>query len=178
MRLAALVLATAVGLAACQSMYGTPPDPMPHLRARRAPPVAVLPVKYVDDCTTDFHRDARGLHAKPDAAATLVTSGDMAATSAAKSSGTTQTDLLVRTIQHYADALRADPYNARATLGLAVAYDRVLRKGCALAMLRRLEDLAQNPVIAPDAGHKIDDVVDNPQWFQGYRKDALAAVNH
>jgi hypothetical protein len=181
MRPIALIIAFAAALAAlagCKSMYGDPPDPMPKIHARPAPPVAVEPVHYIDDCATDFHRDTRGVHAKRDAADTLVSSGDAAATSAAKASGAAQTDLLVRTIQHYADALRADPYSARATLGLAVAYDRVLRKGCALAMLRRLEDLAQNPVVAPDAGHKIDDVVDNTQWFKGYRKDALAAVNH
>jgi hypothetical protein len=181
MRPAALVIALVAALAAlaaCKTMYGDPPDPMPKIHARPAPPVAVEPVHYIDDCATDFHRDAHGLRAKPDAAATLATSADAAATSASAATGAAQADLLVRTIQHYADALRADPYNARATLGLAVAYDRVLRKGCALAMLRRLEDLAQNPAVAPDAGHKIDDVVDNTQWFKGYRKDALAAVNH
>ncbi|HEX4452909.1 MAG TPA: hypothetical protein VH143_18670 [Kofleriaceae bacterium] len=95
---------------------------------------------------------------------------------AATKSGAEQATLLVESIEHYADALRADPYDASATLGLAIAYDHVLRKGCALAMLRRLNALSQNARISPDAKSRVAAVVDNPQWFKGYRNDALEAV--
>jgi|SRR5580704_3485427 hypothetical protein len=169
-----------VVLAGC-SMYGAPPDHLhnpAHVRPPAGSDAGEPAIAYVDDCATDFHRDARAVHPQPKLAADLVKTGDTTRDAAAKATGSQQAELLVSAIQHYADALRADPYDANATLDLAVAYDRVLRKGCALALLRRLDSLAQNPHVAPDAGQRVADVVDNPQWFKGYRKDALAAVDH
>lgn len=170
----------AVMLAGC-SMYGAPPAVLhspPHLRPPAGSDAGEPPIAYVDDCATDFHRDARAVHPQPKLAADLVATGDATRDAASKATGAQQAELLVSSIQHYADALRADPYDANATLDLAVAYDRVLRKGCALALLRRLDSLAQNPHVAPAASERVADVVDNPQWFKGYRKDALAAVSH
>ena len=161
-------------------MYTAPNEQLHRIAQRPVPAGADVaqPIAYVDDCPTDFHRDARGVRTQPRVAASLVETGNASRDAAAQSTGSQQVELTVSSIQHYADALRADPYNASATLELAVAYDRVLRKGCALAMLRRLDSLAHNPTIAPDAGQRVADVVDNPQWFRGYRKDALAAIDH
>lgn len=167
-------------LAGCQPMYGSPSEPL-HTPASHHPPKGTTTeaaVAYVEDCPVDFRRDARTVRRQPQVAETLVTEGDTSVESSAKAtSDTAKVDLIVRGIQHYADALRADPYDAHATLKLALAYDRVLHKGCALAMLHRLDALAQNPKLAQDAQHRIDDIVDNTQWFKGYRKDALSAVN-
>ena len=133
---------------------------------------------YIEDCTTDFHRDPRNVQRKPQVAVQQVAEGDTTLVDAQKQTvDTARTDLVVRGIQRYSDALRADPYDADATLKLALAYDKVLRKGCALAMLHRLESLTQNPRLATDASRRIDDVVDNAGWFKGYRKAALQAVN-
>src|SRR5277367_2636018 len=166
----------AIAVVGSCSMYGAPADHLhnpAHVRAPVGSDAGEPPIAYVDDCATEFHRDARAAHPQPKVAADLVKTGDATRDAAAKASGVQQVELLVSSIQHYADALRADPYDANATLDLAVAYDRVLRKGCALALLRRLDSLAQNPRVAPDAGQRVADVVDNPQWFKGYRKDAL-----
>ncbi|MGE5182734.1 MAG: hypothetical protein ACM31C_11755, partial [Acidobacteriota bacterium] len=76
----------------------------------------------------------------------------------------------------YRNALIKDPYNVTATLELAVAYDKVLRKGCAIAMLKRLSALSNNPKWANEANRNIDSIDANGQWFKGYRKDAMAAV--
>jgi hypothetical protein len=84
---------------------------------------------------------------------------------------------VVKSIDKYVAAPRADPYSAAATLRLAVAYDQVRYKGCALAMLRRLHALGANTKLVPDQAQRIDDLVDNPQWFKDYRKEALAAAN-
>jgi len=167
-----------VALAGC-AMYG-PPEHLHKVEPRPVPPGSdvAAPLAYVDDCATDFHRDARVVRVLPRMAEALVQTGNASRDVAVKSTGSKQVELTVSSIHDYADALRADPYNASATLELAVAYDRVLRKGCALAMLRRLATLATNPKVAPDASDRVADVVDNPQWFRGYRKDALAAVDH
>jgi hypothetical protein len=171
----AFVLVLVAGCA----LYGAPSDPL-HGVARVRPPAGSADgtptVVYVEDCETDFHRDARGVVAQTAVAKDRVHDGEAASTIAATKSGAEQATLLVESIEHYADALRADPYDASATLGLAIAYDHVLRKGCALAMLRRLNALSQNARISPDAKSRVAAVVDNPQWFKGYRNDALEAV--
>ncbi|HEY1551204.1 MAG TPA: hypothetical protein VGG28_25420 [Kofleriaceae bacterium] len=162
------------------ALYGGPSDPLHRVPQTKPPAGAAADdtpaVAYVEDCETDFHRDARGVVVHPDTATTRVREGETASITATKKSGVEQAKLLVESIDHYADALRADPYDASATLGLAIAYDRVLRKGCALAMLRRLNALSQNPHVSPDAKLRVANVVDNPQWFKGYRNAALTAV--
>src|SRR5690242_2678860 len=148
-----------VCLTAC-SMYGEKPAPLHPVESRNPPKDwnkdPETKVSYIDDCATDFHRDAAHVKRQTRAAETHVTDGDTQLAASDKATDqTAKTDLIVRGIQHYADALRADPYDANATLKLAVAYDRVLHKGCALAMLHRLDALAQNPRLAPDAGHRV-----------------------
>ena len=84
--------------------------------------------------------------------------------------------MIKEAIDKYRNALIKDPYNVDATLKLAVAYDKVLRKGCALAMLKRLAALSNNPKCASEANRNIDSIDANGQWFKGYRKEAMAAV--
>ena len=55
-------------------------------------------------------------------------------------------------------------------------YDKVLYKGCALAMLKRLASLAGNPKFANDTSHALGAIGDNGTWFKGYRKDAMQAA--
>ena len=84
--------------------------------------------------------------------------------------------LLKEAIDKYRNALIKDPFSVEATLKLAIAYDRVMRKGCAIAMLKRLAALSNNPKFAPEANRNIDAIDANGQWFKGYRKDAMSAV--
>jgi hypothetical protein len=164
------------------SMYGAPParlhpvEPIHHATTTTAP----APVVYNDDCTVDFHHKPppQGVQRHTAVAATQVTNGDATLATANKTANdAARADLIISGIQHYSDALRADPFDATATLKLALAYDKALHKGCALALLHRIDELAQNPKFATDANGRADDVVLNPQWFRDYRKDALAAVN-
>ena len=60
--------------------------------------------------------------------------------------------------------------------GTTLAYDRLLRKVCALAMLKRLVALQNNPTWTKAVTAKISQISDNAQWFKGYRKDAMSAV--
>jgi hypothetical protein len=173
-------LIACIGLVACQPLYATGPVGLRNPPQRPHPKGDVATVEvpvYIEDCSTDFHR-ARTATPKPAVAESLVVTADTQLDTATHAPDAAKPALVVRSIETYSDALRADPYNAAATLKLALAYDKVLRKGCALAMLRRLESLTANPKLASDATRRIDDVVDNVAWFKGYRKDALAAVNH
>jgi hypothetical protein len=87
-------------------------------------------------------------------------------------------DMLAEGIADYGRALEKDAFSAEATLKLALAYDKAHRKACALTMLRRLSQLAENPTFERAANDRIDAVMDpkNKSWFEGYRKDARRAV--
>jgi hypothetical protein len=168
------------GIAACQPLYGAAPERLHTPEKRKRPPDApdaAEQIKYIDDCTAQFQDDPRKWHPVPAMARPLIETGDTAIASSDKTQEpNAKVGLIREAIDRYRIALQKDPYNADATLKLAVAYDKVLRKGCALAMLKRLSALTNNPKFATEANRAADAVGDNGVWFKGYRKDAMAAV--
>ncbi len=167
-------LVVVVMLAACQPMYERPPQKLKNPVSHRGPATTTTeqqPV-YDDNCPVDF--------SAPPVAKRPVAKGDRRVgngegdVNVAPKAETPQEAL--RRLEGYRATLIADPYNAEATLELALAYDRFLRRGCAIAMLKRLERLAQNPKFKAEA--QIDRVVYNEQWFKPYRQDALRALGH
>lgn len=169
-----------LGLVACQPLYGSRPERLHTLDQKKRPadqPVGDGQVTYVEDCTASFQDDPRKARPQPPQSRQLVDLGDVAIASSDRAQqAESKVGLIREAIDKYRNALLKDPYNSDATLKLAVAYDKVLRKGCALALLRRLAALGNNPKIAPDALRQIDAVSDNSQWFKGYRKDAMSAI--
>ena len=169
-----------VGVTACQPLYGGAPEHLHNPEKKKRPPEPAgteEQIKYIDDCTASFQDDPRKWHPNPQLARPLVDTGDTAIQSADKTAEpNAKVGLIREAIDKYRLALTKDPYNADATLKLAVAYDKVLRKGCAIAMLKRLSALAANPKFANEANRQIDAVGDNGIWFKGYRKDAMQAV--
>jgi len=180
----ALVVSVAVGagigLAACQPLYGGKPEKLVAPQRRKAPPkeeVTEAPIKEIDECQADFRGDPKNVRVQTSLSNQLTGEGDTALASSDKSNEPQQrVGLLRESIDKYRNALIKDPYNAEATLKLALAYDRVYRKGCALAMLKRLASLTANPKYGKTANPTIDSISDNGQWFKRYRKDAMAAV--
>lgn len=166
--------------AGCQPLYGGKPERLATPQKKATPkdePVADAPVKMVEECTADFQVDPRTVRPQPSQSEALTDQGTTAIASSAKATEPTARAGLIREgIDKFRNALIKDPYNAAATLKLALAYDSVYRKGCALAMLKRLAKLAGNPKFSRTANAEIDSIGDNGQWFRNYRKDAMTAV--
>jgi len=173
-------LLLAVGIVACQPLYGGKPEKLHNPEKKKKPPEppeTANEVKYIDDCNADFRDDPKKAHPQQALSKQLQQTGDTALDSSDKTAEVNaKVGLLKEAIDKYRNALIKDPYNIEATLKLAVAYDKVLRKGCAIAMLKRLASLSNNPKWAPEANRNIDAIDANGQWFKGYRKDAMAAV--
>lgn len=167
-------------LTGCQALYGGKPEKMRNPEKKKKPPEPaeeVVAVKYVDDCAADFRGDPAKARPQPGIANQLVGEGETALQSSAKAKDPAgQAELIKVSIDKFRNALVKDPYNTDATIQLAVAYDLVYRKGCALVMLKRLAALEANPKYAKGAKLAIDRITDNAQWFKGYRKDAIAAI--
>jgi hypothetical protein len=164
----------------CQSLYGGRPEKLPPVPRKKAPPeapVAEVQVKEIDDCKADFQADPKLVRPQSALSNQLTGEGDTAIANSDKAAEpAAQAGLLREGIDKYRNALLKDPYNPEATLKLARAYDRVYRKGCAIAMLKRLAKLAENPKFSKPAAREIDSISDNDQWFKRYRKDAISAV--
>lgn len=176
-----IVLAMAV--VACQPMYGAKPQKL------KDPPVVQRdepkdkdqkPVRqHVDKCDSNFHLPvpAKGAPRDPGSAATQMRAGNDVQARADKAPAVDEKrQLILAAIDHYHRALARDPYDAEVTLRLALIYYRTLRKGCALAMLRRLETLANHQSFEKLANSMKRQVHDNTSWFADYRSEALRQI--
>ena len=170
-------------IAACGGVYDGPaeplskPKPVPESKRPPVPPTTIAKTPYVEKCTVDFRRDPINVRRDPKAAGTHVAAGGIKVAQAGHApQERTKIDAMIDGINAYRRALEADPYDAEATLQLALAYDEVLRKGCALAMLRRLDELALHPKLGIAAKPRTRRVKDNADWFHDYRKEALDAI--
>lgn len=175
-----LVLACLLTATACQPLYGSKADKLSSPTKKKKPPEPqgeAVQVKYIEECEAKFREDPKLARQDTTRANSLVADGESAMSQANKAQDpAAQAELIKVAIAKYREALLKDPYHQEATLKLAVAYDSVLRKGCALALLKRIQTLQASQRFARGANRAADDVVDNKQWFKGYRKDAESAV--
>ncbi|HEY0987532.1 MAG TPA: hypothetical protein VGD80_10795 [Kofleriaceae bacterium] len=165
--------------AGCQALYGGKPEKLPAVQRKKAPPeapIAEVQIKEIDECQADFRGDNKNVRRQTPLANQLTGEGDTAIANSDKATGAAQAGLIKEGIDKYRNALLKDPFSPEATLKLALAYDRVYRKGCAIAMLKRLATLSTNPNFAKASNAAIESIGDNSGWFKRYRKDATAAV--
>lgn len=175
-----LVVAIALATVACSPLYGAKPEKLAKPQPKKRPPeekVAAPEVKYVEDCNASFRDDPKTAKTEKAIADRLANDGDAAMDVGKKAKEPAgQASGYKEAIDKYGNALKKAPFDATITLKLALAYDAVYRKGCAIALLKRLESLSKNPKVSPDANRIIDSIGDQPTWFKGYRKDAIAAI--
>lgn len=177
----ALAIACLV-FAACQPMYKDKAETLKNPPKRNQPVVVVGPEPeptFVDACDVDFSAPpVKSSKRRLSQSQQQTSNGNAALQPVLTARPTTATSVKSASdaVDLYRKALVADPYNAEATLKLALAYDRLLRKGCALALLRRLDSLASNGTLDPHATPMVDLVVQNPHWFKPYHSEALKAV--
>jgi hypothetical protein len=178
-----LVLVAAVGAGGlgCQALYGAKPDKLATPPRRRAPPPEVVvdvPVKEIEECQADFRGDSKRMPAPQLKLARDLTSQgvDTMATVDKTPDPMAQATKVIDAIDKFRNALIRDPYNIEATLQLALAYDRLYRKGCAIAMLKRLAAMTVHPDFQRNANVAVDSITDNATWFKRYRKDAMTAA--
>lgn len=175
-----LVAMAALGLCACQPMYGAKPDKVKNPSVVRHVPTAdppPVPKVYIDDCQYKVVSTPKPPKRDIPRAEESTRRGDAALGTFEKASDTkSKTDMLIDSVQQYGNALEKDPFSAEATLKLARAYDVAQRKGCALRLLGRLAKLAENPTFEKKANEQLDEIQNHKAWFEDYRKDALQAA--
>jgi hypothetical protein len=82
---------------------------------------------------------------------------------------------VIDAIKKLKSALGQDQFSPLATYQMAVAYTLVQKKGCALMLLQRLNDLQRMPEVAREAELVIKRAAQD-QVFDAFRKDADAAM--
>lgn len=177
-------LSLAIGLlvsvvSAC-SMYGdkapklrNPVPVTPDISKTGDPPVAVVP--DIEEC--EYHERVMPVAKRSAKTDELEHAGDARSRVFTKSTDEkVKTEALIDVIDAYGRALATDPFNPDLTLKLALSYDRAHRKGCELALLKRLQRLSSNDKFAKKANPVIDEVLDRKDYFKRYRKDAVSAL--
>jgi hypothetical protein len=180
----ALLVLGLVGTTGCKPLYSGKPEKQVNPKKTKKPveeevATASQP-KYIEDCPVSFREDPKTFpKADLRASAQAAADGDAAVIQGTKATDKQSKGALFKAaIEKYRTALQKSPYDANITLKLAVSYDTMLRKGCALALLRRIADLRKHPKFMREANNAGNDVAANGSWFAGYRKDANAAVGN
>ena len=176
-------LALLLAASACSGPYSNPPEKVkrPSPKAMPDEPVVTNVIVFAEECPVKFNEDPakamqqhrtgkRSADQKTQQADDLLDKAQSTTVDKEKATAT------VEAIAKLRSALIDDPYHADATYKLAHAYARARRKGCALALLKRLDALEKYGDFASDAKRKKDEAESDPV-FQPFRKDANGALN-
>lgn len=177
---AAVAAALLLPSAGCQPLYGGKAEKLkvPEKRKRPKETAESGPtIVYNEECKADFFATGLKVTAMPSLADQQVQLGN-AAMDASRRAAVPEAKVssIIEAINKYKAALSKDPFSADATLQLAVAYDSVLKKGCAIELLKRLAALQTYPSSADIARVKLDEIVSREAMFKGYRNDAMKAI--
>lgn len=176
-------IALVVLVSAC-NMYGEKaqrmrnPVPIQPTLAQKEQMKKEAEVVIVDLPDCEYHERAMPVPTKPSKQASeLERTGDAQSQVFTKASDiNVKKDALIDAIDTYGRALANDPFNPDLTLKLARAYEKAQRKGCALALLGRLNKLSNNEKFSKKTEPVINEVLDRKDYFERYRKEAVKAL--
>jgi hypothetical protein len=183
----AAVLGTAFiatsGLAACGGVYSGKPEKVYKPSKKKEPEVVAAPVeiKWNAECAAKLNEEpgaALKNHKKNEKAVNQIAAQaeELLDAAAQASDNKQKAGQTAEAIDKLRKGLVDAPYSARATYQLAIGYARARRKGCALAMLKRLAQLEKYDDFNADAKRMISAALDNGE-FQPFRKEADEAMN-
>jgi hypothetical protein len=173
-----------VAVAGCQPMYGTKPDRLrnpevvkvkPKPEVKPEPPPAPV---YLDKCKLPTpaqlaQRDRTGAQGPFTEGSNRFAEAEALPTESPEQAATAK-----QSLEKFRDALSRDHFHADATLGLARTYDTFHRKGCALALLKRIGQMRLNKAFQKEADRVANSVNQHAdQWFAAYESEARDAVN-
>lgn len=181
--LAAAVAIAMSGLTGCGGLYSGKPEKVYKPSKKKEPDVIIAPVeiKWAPECAAKLNEEpgtALKTHKKNEARVKQIAAQaqDMLDKAAANPDNKQKAGQTAEAIDKLRKALVDAPYSAEATYSLAIGYARSRRKGCALAMLKRLAMLEKYDDFSVVAKRLIGDALDNGE-FAPFRKDADEAMN-
>jgi hypothetical protein len=164
---------------ACSGPYDAAAEKLKKPTKKARPPdaaVAAGEIKYDEDCKAKFQEDGSKVRVNATQANALVKAGDDAINAVDKAAtDEAKAQDVVDAISKYRNALLANPWSGTATYRLAVAYALVRKKGCSIALLKRLVELEKFPDYHDEA-ERMAKSVDGEPAFKGFSKAALDAV--
>ena len=165
----------------CVPLYGGKAEKLKSLEKKKRPVEAASSgpnIIYNEECKAEFFSTIKVPSPLPQQADAFVSAGNGAMDASRRAADAqTKVSSILEAINKYKAALSKDQFSAEATLRLALAYDAVLKKGCALALLKRLAALqGYQPPNSDIARTKLDEISSSESMFKGYRKDAMSAI--
>lgn len=165
--------------ASCALPYSGNPERLSKPRKKKRPEVnpeaAAETAPVLDDkCRTNFF-DEPTTRRKASTANQLSRQAEPLLVQAEEQEGPERISSVKDALSKLKSALKADPYSPEATYRMAVAYALVGKKGCAVALLERLQELTKLPGIEGEAERTINRAA-RDQNFDIFRKDADTAL--
>ena len=178
----ASVLAAVVLSTGCGGLYSGKPEKVYHPSKKKEPEVVIAPVeiKWNDECGAKLNEEpgaALKNHKKNEAKVKQLAlqAGELLDKAATTTDNKQKAGQTAEAIDKLRKGLVDAPYSAEATYQLAIGYARSRRRGCSLAMLKRLAQLEKYDDFATVAKRLIGDALDNAE-FTPFRKQADEAL--
>lgn len=178
----AAVFLTTGFTAGCGGLYSGKPEKVYRPGKKKEPEAVVVEVKikWNDECNAKLNEEpgsALKMHKKNEARVKQIAmqAQELLDAAARATDNKQKAGQTAEAIDKLRKGLVDAPYSAEATYSLAIGYARSRRKGCALAMLKRLAQLEKYDDFQPTAKRLIGDALDNGE-FAPFRKDADEAL--
>lgn len=177
----ALLVAVALAFASagCSGPYTGKAEKLSRPKKKKRPAAeegAEAPSEVVLDekCRANFFAEPTTRRRARDAE-TLAKQADAILTEAERQDGAARIGSVKEALSKLSNALQKDPYDPLSTYKMAVAYALVNKKGCAIELLKRLNELQKHPEVEGEAARTVKRA-QGDFAFEAFRKDANAAM--